>query len=63
MQSGFKDMISVLICVYNGEEDIHRCIKSILDQTVQNFELILVDDCSTDNTSARMSVLTCGICV
>lgn len=41
--------ISIIIPVYNVEKYIHRCINSILNQTFKDFELILVNDGSTDN--------------
>jgi glycosyltransferase involved in cell wall biosynthesis len=37
--------------VYNTEKYINEAIQSIIDQTTQNWQLIIVDDCSTDNTS------------
>jgi len=43
-------MISVCIPSYNSERFISSAIESVLHQTHQNFELIIVDDCSTDNT-------------
>lgn len=42
--------ISVIIPVYNTEKYLDECIKSVLNQTYQDFELILVDDHSTDNS-------------
>lgn len=42
--------ISVIIPTYNRESLITRSIKSVLDQTYTNIEVIVVDDCSTDNT-------------
>ena len=43
-----KDMISVIIPVYNVEQYLRECIDSIINQTYNNFEIILVDDGSTD---------------
>lgn len=45
-----KPLVSVVIPVYNGEKYIEETIKSILNQTYPNFELILVNDCSPDNS-------------
>ena len=45
-------MISVVVPVYNGEKTIAKTVDSILNNTFQNFELILVDDGSTDETPA-----------
>jgi glycosyltransferase involved in cell wall biosynthesis len=42
--------ISVIVPVYNVEKYIHRCIDSILAQTFTDFECILVDDYSSDNS-------------
>ena len=43
-------MISVLVCTYNREHLLKRAIDSVLNQTFQDFECIIVDDGSTDNT-------------
>lgn len=42
--------ISVIVPVYNVEDYLHRCIDSILSQSFTDFELILVDDGSPDNS-------------
>ena len=41
--------ISIIVPVYKVEKYIHYCVNSILEQTFEDFECILVDDCSPDN--------------
>ena len=45
-------MISVIVPVYNAEKYLHRCIDSILAQTFTDFELLLINDGSKDNSGA-----------
>lgn len=42
--------VSIIMGVYNCEKTLDRCIDSILKQTYKNWELIICDDCSKDNT-------------
>lgn len=47
-----KESISVVVAVYNIEDYICECVDSIINQTIQPEEIILVDDGSTDRSSA-----------
>lgn len=42
--------ISVIVPVYNVEKYLCQCVESILSQTYRNFELLLIDDGSKDNS-------------
>ena len=42
--------ISIIIPMYNVEEYVGECLDSILVQTFKDYEVIIVDDCSTDNS-------------
>lgn len=45
-----KIRYSFLVSNYNKEETISKCIECIISQTYKNFELVIVDDCSSDNS-------------
>jgi teichuronic acid biosynthesis len=46
------ELVSIIMPSYNTAEYIAETIQSVLSQTYKNWELIIVDDCSTDNTDA-----------
>ncbi len=43
--------ISIIMSVYNGEEYLNEAIESVINQTFKNWELIVINDCSTDSTA------------
>lgn len=65
MEGGMKGMhvegpvVSVLVAVYNMEAYLARCMTSILGQTFEDFEVILVDDGSTDASGEMCDVYAC----
>lgn len=54
-----KPLISVIVPVYKVEQYLERCVKSIINQTYSNLEIILVDDGSPDNCPAICDNYTC----
>jgi hypothetical protein len=50
--------VSVVVAAYNGEGFLRPAIESLLNQTFRGFELIVVDDCSTDSTPQILSEFT-----
>ena len=45
-----KDLVTVIINVYNGEKFINKCLDSIINQTYKDLEILIINDGSTDNT-------------
>lgn len=45
-----RPKVSIIMGIYNCEETLEECIESIINQTYDNWELIMCDDCSSDNT-------------
>lgn len=55
-----KDLISVIIPVYNVEKYLIRCVDSVINQTYKNLEIILVNDGSTDSSGILCDDLAKG---
>ena len=53
--------ISICIPIYNGSRFLYDCFKSIQAQTFTNFEIIVVDDCSQDESYQIVKELTSKI--
>jgi len=51
------EKISVLICAYQAEKTLVKCVKSVLSQGIDNLEIVIVDDGSTDRTARIADLL------
>ena len=45
-----KGLVSIVVPIYNTEKYLDRCISSIVEQTYQKLEILLIDDGSTDKS-------------
>jgi len=54
-----KPNFSIIIPTYNREKMVIRAIESVLNQSYKNIEIIVIDDCSTDNTKEIINGLFC----
>lgn len=52
-----NELVSIIMPSCNTAKFISKTIESVLEQTYKNWELLIVDDCSTDNTDDRFSKL------
>lgn len=46
-----KNLVSIVLPIYNGEKYMRESIESVINQTYTNWELLILDDCSVDNTA------------
>ena len=46
-----KEKVTVIVPVYNGENTIQKCVESILNQSIEEIKIIIVDDGSNDQTN------------
>lgn len=47
-----QDLISVIVPIYNVEKYLRTCLNSLLEQTYENFEVLMINDGSTDGSAA-----------
>ena len=52
-----EPLVSVLLAAHDAEETIDLAVRSVLDQTLRELELIVVDDCSEDGTAAVLAAI------
>ena len=57
-QKNNDQLVSIITPVYNSENLLEQTIKSVQDQTYKNWELILVDDCSTDKSAEIINLFS-----
>jgi hypothetical protein len=51
-------LVSVIIPTYNRATDVIKCVKSVLNSTLKNIEVIVVDNASTDNTIEKLKIFS-----
>lgn len=57
VQKQTEPLVSVVMAAYNSQSVIEQAIRSVLDQTMTDWEMIVVDDCSNDSTAAVVGAL------
>ena len=56
-----KPIVTVLMTVYNGKNYLNEAVESVLCQTLTNYEFLIVDDASTDNTVDILKEMNCTV--
>ena len=51
-------LVSVIIPCYNAERFVEKAVRSIMEQSYRNLEIIVIDDCSQDSTGKILSKLS-----
>ena len=46
-----KNLVSIIVNCFNGEKYLSKALNSLLNQKYKNFEVIFIDNCSTDSSS------------
>ena len=54
---GEQELISIIVLAYNTEQYVNKCLKSILNQTYSNLEVIVIKDGSTDRSSKKINAI------
>ena len=54
-------LVSIILPVYNAEKYLHECLNSIIAQTVKNWELIIINDGSTDNSETIIHIFIASV--
>ena len=52
----YDDLVSIIIPCFNSEKYLNETLKSVFSQTYKNYEIIIIDDCSTDNTRSIINL-------
>ena len=52
-----KKLVSVIVNCYNGEKYLSQTLKSLLNQKYKNFEVIFMDNCSTDKSASIFKMI------
>lgn len=61
MEKGMENLVSIIVPVYNIEKYIRETMDCVREQTYENWELLLVEDCSTDNTVQVIEEYLAGV--
>lgn len=54
MNNDKEPLVSIISAYYNREDEVERTVNSLIQQRYKNIEIILIDDCSTDNTFEKL---------
>lgn len=46
----YRPLVSVIVPMYNVSRHLHKCVQSLMNQTLTDFEILFIDDCSTDDS-------------
>ncbi|WP_038345955.1 glycosyltransferase family 2 protein [Acinetobacter sp. A47] len=57
MKSDIQPVVSIVIPCYNHEQYVQSCIRSVIDQTYKNIELIIIDDGSKDKSVEKIQIM------